>query len=154
MKKIVLMLMVLILFVSGCGWYGNRKYSGKVFDVKTWFYEDGKWTARTWHNACELDYDKEEYQYSFYVAGKLVVIDGADPVIITEIGAPSTLSEQEEKYKNKTFKIKITCKEKITEIWDNIQLLSVDKDLIKFIDNEKYKCIKPASDVSIIIEEK
>lgn len=154
MKKIVLMLMVLILFVSGCGWYGNRKYSGKIFDVKAYFVEGRKWTAQVWHNACELNYNPEEREYTFYVDGKLVVIDSPDTVVITEIGTPPTLSLQEERYKDKMFNIKIVYENKITKAWNNIQLLFADEDLIKFIDNGKYKSIRPANDVSVIIEEK
>lgn len=153
MKKIVLMLMVLILFVSGCGWYGNRKYSGKIFDVEMHDMESGKWKLRVWHNACELDYNREEEEYTFYVDGKLVVLDNPGTVVITEIGAPPTLFVEEEKYKNKIFNVKIISENKITESWNNIQLLSADEDLIKFIDNGKYRSIRPANDVSVIIEE-
>jgi len=90
MKKYILysLLFTSLFSLSGCDYYNswkyNKKYKGKVFKISTEIKDNAKVGIKTWENANELSYDKEENVYTFYVNGKLVDIDSYRLVIIEE----------------------------------------------------------------------
>jgi len=72
MKKLLILLIIFNVLITGCDFIKNRKYSGKVFDVKVEFWEGERARVEIWKNANELSYNAEENIYTFYVDGKLV----------------------------------------------------------------------------------
>ncbi|MCK4325940.1 hypothetical protein KAW55_04220, partial [bacterium] len=107
MKKMLMVLIGFSVLITGCGYVENKKYSGKVFDVKVGYMVGDKTKVEIWENANKLSYDKEEGSHTFYVDGKLVELDSGVAVILTEVGAPKPMSVKAEKYVGKKFDITV-----------------------------------------------
>ena len=91
MKKVssVILLFTAMAFLSGCSSWDNyfsknRKYRGKLFTVRTELGRDRSVEVLTWTNANMLTYDSEDSDYSFYVDGKLVVLQPRGTLIVEE----------------------------------------------------------------------
>lgn len=85
MKSGIVMALIGVLFlVTGCDYFNKSKFHGKTFKVRAELKEGKDVEVVTWTNANKLEYDKEDYVYSFYVNGKLVVIEPGGTVIIEE----------------------------------------------------------------------
>ena len=87
-KAIVFLVLPMCLLLNGCNYvdnyFFNKKYGGKTFKIKTQLYDGDKAVIKTWDNANQLSYDREERVYSFYVNGKLVTLDVRESVVIEE----------------------------------------------------------------------
>lgn len=83
-KLIILISLFSLFLLNGCNYLENRKYHGKTFKIRIEIQEGENIKMETWENANNVSYNKEDYVYSFYVNGKLVVLDARRTVIIEE----------------------------------------------------------------------
>lgn len=154
MKKLLILLFVFsMVVISGCDYLRDRKYSGKVFDVKVEFWEGDKARVEIWKNANKLSYNSEENIYTFYVDGKLVEIDSVSSVVLTEIGAQKLISAENEKYVGKKFNLSILQGKEIIKTWKNVEIKSADSRNVQFILGGMDINIIPSINETIIIEE-
>jgi len=142
-----------MVVISGCDYLRDRKYSGKVFDVKVEFWEGDKARVEIWKNANKLSYNSEENIYTFYVDGKLVEIDSVSSVVLTEIGAQKLISAENEKYVGKKFNLSILQGKEIIKTWKNVEIKSADSRNVQFILGGMDINIIPSINETIIIEE-
>lgn len=159
MRKVLIQVLACLLFVifcislSGCDYIRNRKYTGKVFDVRVELWEGNKAEINIWENANNLSYNSEENIYSFYVDGKLIEIDNYDSVILAEIGAPKPIGIKNEEYDDKIFNLTILQGKDVVNKWKNIEIESVDFKIIRFLHSGINVTVLPAENHTIIIEE-
>ena len=153
MKKILILLIVFSVLITGCDYVKNRKYSGKVFDVRVEFWEGDRARVEIWKNANELSYDAEENIYTFYVDGKLVEIDNASSIVLTEIGGRESISAETEKYVGKKFDLSILHGKDIIKTWNNVEIKSASSRDVQFIAGGVDLNIMPSINETIIIEE-
>lgn len=153
MKKVFILLLPLVLFLSGCDYLKNRKYSGKVFDVRVEYWEGDKARHQIWKNANEVSYDSEENIYTFYVEGKLVVLDNTSSVILTETGSVPPISAENEPYVGKKFDLSIFNGKDVVKTWKNIEIKSIDSERIHFLPDHQLVNVIPSMNETIIIEE-
>jgi len=153
MKKLLLLLLISIFFLGGCDISKNKKYSGKVFDVRVVTLEGKKAQVQIWKNANNVTYDSEEITYSFYVDGKLVVLDNPQTVILTEIGSVPPVSAESEPYLGKKFNVSIINGEEELKTWKNIEVKSTDSERIQFLSGNQMVNVIPSRNETIIIEQ-
>lgn len=153
MKKVLMLLVVFSMLITGCDNWKNRKYSGKVFDVRVEFWEGDRARVEIWENANELSYDAEQNIYTFYVDGKLVEIDNASSVVLTEIGARKSISVENEKYAGKKFDLSILHGKEIIKTWKNVEIKSANSRNVQFTLEGVDMNIIPSVNETIIIEE-
>lgn len=153
MKKVCIFLLLLALFLNGCKYIKNRKYIGKVFDVRAECPEGYISQVQIWKNVNNVSYDSEQYSYTFYVDGKLVVLDNARTVILTETGSAPPISAENEPYLGKKFAISILGDKDILKTWKNVEIKSVDSERIHFLSDHQLVNIIPSRNETIIIEE-
>jgi len=152
---IVLGVLLVFLFIvfSGCDYIRNRKYTEKVFDVRVELWKGNKTEINIWENANNLSYNSEENIYSFYVDGKLIEVDNYDSVILAEVGAPKPMNIENEEYKGKKFNLTILQGKDVIKVWEEIEIESVDSEIIHFLYNGLDVTVLPAANHTIIIEE-
>lgn len=159
MRKVLILVLSCLLFVifcislSGCDYIKNRKYTGKVFDVRVELWEGNKAEINIWQNANNLSYNSEENIYSFYVDGRLIEIDNYDSVILAEAGAPKPRDIKNEEYDDKNFNLTILNGKDVVNKWENIEIESVDFKIIRFLYRDINVTVLPAENHTIIIEE-
>jgi len=153
MKKYCILLLFLILFLSGCDYLKDRKYSGKVFDVRAEFWEGSSAHVEVWKNANRVSYDAEENIYDFYVEGRLVVLDNPSSVVLTEVGSTPPVSVESERYLGKKFDVSIINGEKVVKTWKNIEVKSADSERIQFLSDNQVVYVIPSRNETIIIKE-
>lgn len=154
MKKLLILLVVFsMVVITGCDYVKNRKYSGKVFDVRAEFWEGDRARVEIWKNANKLSYNSEENIYTFYVDGKLVEIGSASSVVLTEIGARKQINVENEKFVGKKFDLSILRGKEIIKTWKNIEIKSADSKNVQFILGGMDMNIIPSVNETIIIEE-
>jgi hypothetical protein len=159
MRKVIILVLTYILIavfcisLSGCDYVRNRKYTGKVFNVRVELWEGNEAEVNIWENANNLSYDSEENIYSFYVNGKLIEIDNYESVILTESGAPKPINNKNEKYNEKKFNLTILQGKDVVNEWKNIEIESINSKIICFSYNNTNLTVIPAENHSIIIEE-
>lgn len=83
-SSLVIVLIGVLFLVTGCDYFNKSKFHGKTFKVRAELKQGKEVEVVTWTNANKLEYDKEDYDYSFYVNGKLVVLEPRGTVIIEE----------------------------------------------------------------------
>lgn len=149
MRKIYIVLLFLVLSLVGCK---NKKYSGKIFDVRVEFWNGKSAHVEIWKNANRVSYDAEENIYDFYVDGKLVVLDNL-PVVLTEVGSIPSINAENKLYAGKKFTIDIYDDSREVKTWENIEIKSVDPGHIQFVSDQKLLDILPATNTMIIIKE-
>jgi len=153
MKKVCILLLFLILFLSGCDYLKNRKYSGKTFDVRVEYWEGRSARVEIWKNANNVSYDSEENIYTFYVEGKLVVLDNIDPVVLTETGSVPPISAEDELYLGKKFDLSIISGKDVVKTWKNIEIKSTHSERIRLLSGHQLVNVIPSTNDTIIIEE-
>jgi len=152
MKKVCVLLLFLILFTSGCD-LKNRKYSGKTFDVRAEYWEGRSARVEIWKNANNVYYDSEENTYTFYVEGKLVVLDSGEPIVLTETGSVPPISTKDELYLGKKFNLSVIDGKDVVKMWKNIEIKSTYLNRIHFLYDDQVVNIIPSTNETIIIEE-
>ena len=152
-QKILILLLLFSVLIAGCDFVKNKKYSGKVFNVRVEFWEGDRARIEIWKNANELSYDAEENIYTFYVDGKLVQIDNASSVVLTEIGARKSISAKNEKYVGEKFDLSIMLGKEIIKTWKNVEIKSASSSNVQFILGGMDLNIIPSINETIIIEE-
>ena len=153
MKKVCVLLLLLALSLGGCDYTKNKKYSGKVFDVRVEYWEGDRARPKIWKNANQVSYDSEENEYTFYVDGKLVVLDGYSPIVLTEVGSIPPVSPENELYLGKKFDLSIIDGKDIVKTWKNIEIKSIDSKRIHFLFDHQLVNVIPSVNETIIIEE-
>lgn len=147
------MLLSLILFLGGCDYLKNRKYSGKVFDVRVEYWEGKSAQVQIWKNANEVSYDSDENIWYFYVDGKLVTLDNVSSVVLTETGSVPPVSAENELYLGKKFNLSMVDGKGVEKTWKNVEIKSTDSERIYFLSDHKVVNIIPSANETIIIEE-
>jgi len=153
MKKVCVLLLFLILFPNGCD-LKNRKYSGKTFDVRVEHREGLSARVEIWKNANNVSYDSEENTYTFYVEGKLVVLDCAGrPIVLTQTGSVPPISTEDELYLGKKFNLSVVNGKDVVKVWKNIEIESTDSERIQLFSDNQLVYLIPSTNETIIIEE-
>ena len=84
MKSIPL-LAAALLIAGGCNYFKKSQFHGKTFRIRTELKQGTGVEVLVWTNANRLERDKEGYGYTFYVNGKLVVLEPQGTVVIEEV---------------------------------------------------------------------
>lgn len=150
MKKVCILLLLLVVFIGGCK---DRKYSGKVFDIRVEYWEGDRARPQVWKNANRVSYDSEEDTYTFYVDGKLVVLDAYSPVVLAETGSVPPVSPEDEPYLGKKFDLCIMNGKDVVKTWKNVEIKSADSKCIYFLSDNQVLNVIPSKNETIIIEE-
>ena len=153
MKKMLLLLLISTLALSGCDFLRNKKYSGKVFNIRVEYWEGRSARVEIWKNANNVSYDSEENTYTFYVDGKVVVLDNIAPVVLTETGSVPPISGEDELYLGKKFDLSVTNGENVVKIWKNIEIKSTHSERIQLLSGHQAVTVIPSTNDTIIIEE-
>jgi hypothetical protein len=153
MKKVCILLLFLILFLSGCDYLKNKKYSGKTFDIRVEYWEGHSARVEIWKNANNVSYDSEENTYTFYVEGKLIVLDSVEPIVLTETGSTPPVSVEDELYLGKKFDLSVINGKDIIRAWKNIEIKSTGSERIQLLSDRQLVSLIPSTSDTIIIEE-
>lgn len=147
-----ILLAILLAMFNGCDYIRNRKYTGKVFDVRVQLWQGNKAEINIWENANNLSYNSQENIYSFYVDGKLIEVDNYDSVMLVEVGGPKPIKNEE--YEGKKYNLNIFQDKDMIKVWEEIEIESVESGIIRFLYNGSNIIVLPAPNYTIVIEEK
>jgi len=154
---VVLVMAVLIFTGSGCKYLKNKlkdkKYSGKVFDVRVEYWRGRSTIPKIWKNVNNVCYNSEKNEYTFYVDDKLIVLDSFDPVVLTEVGSVPPIREEDELWLGKKFNLSIINGKNVVKTWENIEIKSTHSERIQLLSGHQLVNVIPSMNDTIIIEE-